>query len=59
MTRPRPRYAVPRLILILGWRTAADMLKGFTLDDLDATFARAVARAASKHTKTQKLWHHT
>lgn len=49
MKRPTtPRNTVPRIILIFGSRSAADMLKALTLDDLDATFARALARAATK-----------
>lgn len=56
---PTTRNTVPRLILILGCRCAGDMLKALTLDEIDATFARAVARIASKQIKTKKLWHHT
>ncbi len=61
MTRPPPtdRNTVPRLILIFGARSAADMIKAMPLDDVDTTFARAVARAATKQTKTQKIWPHT
>ena len=48
MKRPTTRNTVPRLILIIGWRCARDMVKALTVEGIDEAFAQMRTRVALK-----------